>query len=161
MLLEQYKELIAGALDLKRWDYSSKLINQKQIIFNCHFFINKKRERLNCLVAVEDNGVCEMYAKLPFKCPGEKIKELCYVIAECNRHNRFTQFQVNTENGEIYNYYSFEIIDTMSEEYILYKFLLVKVIDEEDDDYRKIQNICKVKLKDKIENIVNKAKNSF
>ena len=62
MLLEQYKELIAGALDLKRWDYSSKLINQKQIIFNCHFFINKKRERLNCLVAVEDNGVCEMYA---------------------------------------------------------------------------------------------------
>lgn len=41
MLLEQYKELIAGALDLKRWDYSSKLINQKQIIFNCHFFINK------------------------------------------------------------------------------------------------------------------------
>ena len=68
---------------------------------------------------------------------------------------------MNTENGEIYNYYSFEIIDTMSEEYILDKFLLVKVIDEEDDDYRKIQNICKVKLKDKIENIVNKAKNSF
>ena len=41
MLLEQYKELIAGALDLKRWDYSSKLINQKQIIFNCHFFITQ------------------------------------------------------------------------------------------------------------------------
>lgn len=50
MLLEQYKELIAGALDLKRWDYSSKLINQKQIIFNCQFFYKQKKRtfKLSC-----------------------------------------------------------------------------------------------------------------
>lgn len=89
----------------------------------------------------------------------ERLKELCYVIAECNQQRCFSSFYVETESGEIFNQYSFEIIDMMSEEYILDKILLVKDIDE--DDYRKIQNICKVKLKDKIESVVNKAKNSF
>lgn len=141
MTLEEYSALIENAFKMQDWNYSKNDIKDG-IVFKIDFWRNEEYYT-KCRVFVYKSGICDMEASLPFKCPKEVDVgiELSYFLSCCNYAKRYATIRYNFTDGEIVNSYSFDIVPSMTSEFILSKFNVVKDIDE--DDYNYIENLCK------------------
>lgn len=140
MTLEEYGNLVEKAFEIQNWSYSRDDVEDK-IIFAINFGENGEYHT-KCRVLVYSSGICDMEASFPFKCPGEGIIgiKLSYYIASCNFSKRYATIRYDFEDGEIVNSYSFDILPSMTPEFILDKFNQVNNIDE--DEYEYIKDLC-------------------
>lgn len=146
MTLDEYGNLVEKAFKIQNWKYTREESKDK-IVFTINFLENSKY-RTKCRVFVHNSGICDMEASFPFKCPedDETGLYLSYYIAACNFSKRYATIRYDFEDGEIVNSYSFDIFSSMTPEFILDKFNLVKEIDE--DNYKYIEDLCKQKIKE-------------
>ncbi len=129
MTLEEYSGLIEKAFGIKDWNYSKKTSEDKTV-FTINFSEDGK-EHTKCKVFVHSSGICDMEAAFPFMCPEDNRVELSYILTEYNFSKRYATIRLDLSDGEIMNSYSFDIVPSMTPEYILKKFIGVKDIDKE------------------------------
>ena len=142
MTLEEYCNLIENAFKIHNWNYARN-DNGNKSLFIINFLENGECYA-KCNVTVSDNGICDMNAFFPFKCPGDESlnKEVtlsCY-IANFNYTKRYATLRYDYESGNIVSSYSFNIFPTMTPEFILSKFNTVRNMNK--DNYNYIKKLC-------------------
>lgn len=141
MQLEEYRNLVEMAFKIREWNYSREDYEEKTV-FSINFLENGQ-VHTNCKVHVFDDGICDMEAVFPFECAPDDMAELSSIIADYNFEKRYATIRLDSSDGEIMNSYSFDIMPSMSPEFILLKFLAVAGI--EADIYEAIEKLCKSK----------------
>lgn len=150
MTLEEYGTLVENSFKIQNWNYS-KNENEEKTIFTINFSQDGECYT-KCKVVVNQSGICDMLAYLPFNCPVDdttKVAGLIYEITEYNFLRRYATIRFNLTDGTIRSSYSFKMVSTMTPEFILNIFTEVKDID--DDIYKAIKNICKTEKEEKQE----------
>lgn len=139
MTLEEYSNLVEKAFGIKNWNYSKKNSEDKTV-----FTINFSEDGIDhtkCKVYVHNNGICDMEAAFPFNCPEDNRVELSYILTEYNFSKRYATIRLDLSDGDIINSYSFDMLPSMTPEYVLKKFLGVKDIEKEI--YDTVVKTCK------------------
>lgn len=161
MILEEYSNLIEKAFGINNWNYSRKNKEDKTI-FNINF-TEDGRDHTKCRVYVHKNGICDMEAIFPFNCPEDNRMKLSYILAEYNLPKRYATIRLDLSDGQIINSYSFDIVPSMTPEFILTKFIGVKDIEKEI--YKTVEDVCKPQYKEEKKSVVTSAskdkKNKF
>lgn len=142
MELEEYCHLIEQALKIQNWSYM-KDEDEKKMIFSLNFLQNGEYYT-KCKVIVNQFGICDMLAYLPFNCPKNDMTKAAGLVRKITEHNyprRYATIRFNFSDGTIRSSYSFKIFPTMTPEFIIDVFKDVKDIDE--DIYSVLKNICK------------------
>lgn len=139
MTLEEYSNLVEKAFGIKNWNFSKKN-NEDKTIFTINFS-EDGRDHTKCKVFVQKDGICDMEAAFPFKCPEDDRVELSYILTEYNFSKRYGTIRLDLSDGEIINSYSFDMFPSMTPEFVLNKFMSVKDIEKEI--YATVVKICK------------------
>lgn len=142
MELEEYCHLIEQAFKIQNWSYT-KDEDEKKTTFSLNFLQNGEYYT-KCKVIVNQFGICDMLAYLPFNYPKNDMTKAAGLVRKITEHNyprRYATIRFNFSDGTIRSSYSFKIFPTMTPEFILDIFKDVKDIDE--DIYGVLKNICK------------------
>ena len=68
MSLSSYAEIISKAFEEKNWNYVSENSADEKIQFGINFE-SKKYKAIYCKIEMFDDGICDIEAELPVKCP--------------------------------------------------------------------------------------------
>lgn len=124
-------------LKIQNWNYSRDERGDKTV-FNIRFSVDEKMHTI-CRIIVR-KGYSDMEAAFPFECPEDERVLLSYILMEYNFSKRYATIRVDLSDGEIVNSYSFDMFPSMTPEYILNKFMVVKDID--DEIYKDVEDVC-------------------
>lgn len=138
MTLKEYGDLVEKAFKIQNWNYSRDERGDKTV-FNIRFSVDEKMHTI-CRIIVNEKGICDMEAAFPFECPEDERVLLSYILMEYNFSKRYATIRVDLSDGEIVNSYSFDMFPSMTPEYILNKFMVVKDID--DEIYKDVEDVC-------------------
>ena len=139
MSLSSYAEIISKAFEEKNRNYVSENSADEKIQFGINFE-SKKYKAIYCKIEMFDDGICDIEAELPVKCPMLHYAELAYRIAEYNCLKRYGSWRLYIEDGKIINAYSFDFNEATTTDQFMRIFGYVR--DFSDDEADGIIAIC-------------------